>query len=174
MSQFLLKIGQVLQGDFQIKDLNLLLVFQVNCPGCFVYALPLAAKLHQQYGDRLNILGLSTAFEDFALNTPQHTQMLLENGELVGMTQLYFQRQGQQTYPLPIPFPVAFDQLRAGSQSPPGVGQTFLDNHLPGTPSWILFDRSYTLHAQWLGHKSEAEVLALVAAISEFRTTMHP
>ena len=86
-----MNITKALQGDFQVKDLNLLLAFQVNCPGCFIYALPLAEKLHHQYGDRLNVLGLSTAFEDFDLNTADYTQCLLETGEVVGATKLYFQ-----------------------------------------------------------------------------------
>ena len=49
MSKFQIKTDQVLQGDFKVKSLNLLLAFQVNCPGCFIYALPLAENLHQKY-----------------------------------------------------------------------------------------------------------------------------
>jgi len=163
------RLSQVLQGKFQIKKLNLLLVFQVNCPGCFVYAIPLAARLHDGYGDRVNVLGLSTAFEDFSLNTPENTRRLLERGEVVGMTKLYWQRQGESLYSVPIQFPVAFD----GSEGTPsqipatgentsliskGVGYTFRTNHLQGTPSWILFDESFTILAQWFGHKSESDV----------------
>lgn len=116
MSKFRLRTGQIVQGDFQIRALNLLVVFQVNCPGCFIYALPLAAKLHQDYGDRLNVLGLSTAFEDFDLNTVEHTQYLLKKGELVGATKLHFRYRGGPTYRLPIQFPVAFDCLGQGHE----------------------------------------------------------
>ena len=116
MPKFQMIIAQVLQGDFQIKRLNLLLVFQVNCPGCFIYALPLAEKLHHTYDSRLNVLGLSTAFEDFDLNTIDHTRCLLETGDVVGATKLYFQRHGQQIYTTPINFPVAFDQIGNGSE----------------------------------------------------------
>ncbi|NET35306.1 MAG: hypothetical protein F6K19_25305 [Cyanothece sp. SIO1E1] len=111
MPKFHLKTAQELQGKFVVRDLNLLLVFQVNCPGCFVYALPLAARLHQQYGTRLNMLGLSTAFEDFELNTAKNTQRLLEKSELVGVTRQYFLHHGKLSYPIAIQFPVAFDQL---------------------------------------------------------------
>ncbi|MDV3351171.1 hypothetical protein QGP82_20870 [Leptothoe sp. LEGE 181152] len=111
MAKFKMTIDQVLQGDFQIKDLNLLLVFQVNCPGCFIHALPLAEHLHHTYGNCLNVLGLSTAFEDFDLNTADYTQCLLETGEVVGATRLYFQHHGQRSYTVPITFPVAFDQV---------------------------------------------------------------
>ena len=109
MTHFQIKVSQVLQGEFQLKSLNLLLTFQVNCPGCFIYALPLAARLHETYGDRLNILGLSTAFEDYDLNTLENTRHLLDSGTVVGMTKRYLRQQGQQTYDLPIRFPVAFD-----------------------------------------------------------------
>ncbi|NER84216.1 MAG: hypothetical protein F6K42_32710, partial [Leptolyngbya sp. SIO1D8] len=114
MSKFQMKTAQVLQGDFRMCGLNLLVVFQVNCPGCFIYALPLAAKLHQTYGDRFNVLGLSTAFEDFDLNTAEHTQALLENAEFVGATKRYFQYRGEQSYRVPIQFPVAFDLVGQG------------------------------------------------------------
>lgn len=116
MPKFHLKTSQILQGDFRVRQLNLLLVFQVNCPGCFIYALPLAAKLHQQYGDQLNVLGLSTAFEDFDLNTAEHTQQLLEKAEFVGATRLYFRQRGEHSYGVPIQFPVAFDQLGQGRE----------------------------------------------------------
>ena len=111
-----LKTAQTLQGEFRLRALNLLVVFQVNCPGCFVYALPLAATLHHRYGDRLNVLGLSTAFEDFDLNTAEHTQWLLERGEIVGATKLHFRYQGESSYTVPIRFPVAFDQVGSGAE----------------------------------------------------------
>ncbi len=65
-----LKIDRVLQGSFDLKALNLLFVFQVNCPGCFIYRFPLIIKLYWKYRESgLNVLGLSTAFEDFDYNT---------------------------------------------------------------------------------------------------------
>lgn len=166
---FQMRLSQVLQGEFQIRRLNLLLVFQVNCPGCFVYALPLAARLHDTYGDRVNVLGLSTAFEDFGLNTLENTNRLLETGEVIGMTKLYWQRHGESLYSVPIRFPVAFDLLEPIQPSNPtggekthpiprSAGYTFQANQLQGTPSWILFDESSTILTQWFGHKSESEV----------------
>ncbi len=170
---FEMKLSHVLQGEFQIKRLNLLLVFQVNCPGCFAYALPLAARLHDRYGERVNILGLSTAFEDFNLNTPENTRLLLERGEVVGMTKLYWQQQGESRYMVPIRFPVAFDWIESGQSQAAvsgdqatsirrGIGHTFRVNRLQGTPSWILFDESFRILAQWFGHKSESEVESIL------------
>lgn len=137
MSKFKMRTSQVLQGDFQITSLNLLLAFQVNCSGCFIYALPLAEKLHQLYGNRLNVLGLSTAFEDFDLNTLEYTQCLLETGEVVGATKLFFQQNGRQSYSLPTTFPIAFDQVGEASE-------LFDDNDVEHvcrlTPSFVTMD----------------------------------
>ncbi|RZM77137.1 hypothetical protein [Leptolyngbya iicbica] len=165
---FQMKISEVLQGEFALRPLNLLLVFQVNCPGCFMYALPLAARLHDQYGDRVNILGLSTAFEDFDLNTADNTRRLLTTGEVVGMTKLHLAQQGQTAYTVPMRFPVAFDAPdgqtpgdAVESSSVPklvSAGYTFRSNHLRGTPSWILLDESSRIWAQWFGHRSESAV----------------
>lgn len=117
MKKLHLKTSRIIQGDFAPEKTNLLLIFQVNCPGCFVYALPLAARLHGAYRDRqVKILALSTAFEDFALNTVANTQRLVEAGELVGMTQLFFQSQGISKFPLPLDFPIAFDRIGAGQE----------------------------------------------------------
>ena len=165
---FQMKLSQTLQGDFRVKRLNLLLVFQVNCPGCFAYALPLAASLHRAYSNRINVLGLSTAFEDFDLNTIENTRRLLETGECIGMTKLYLQQNGKSQYSTPILFPIAFDLLEDerdilverdnGLAVLKGAGYTFRVNHLKGTPSWILFDESLTILTQWFGHKPESEV----------------
>ena len=74
-----------IQGSFQPRQLNLLLVFQVNCPGCFLHALPLFTELYKN--EQLNDLGfltLSTAFEDFDKNTLANTELLLEKGRADG------------------------------------------------------------------------------------------
>jgi len=100
MTKFHLRTEQILQGHFTLQSLNLILIFQVNCPGCFIYALPLAAKLYERHRDRINILGLSTAFEDFDLNTAENTQKLLQSGEMVGVTRHYFQQKQIEQYPI--------------------------------------------------------------------------
>ena len=204
MPKFQMKTAATLQGDFRIRDLNLLLIFQVNCPGCFIYALPLATKLHQKYGDHLNVLGLSTAFEDFDLNTAEHSQHLLQSGTTVGATKRYFQQHGTHLYDVPIQFPVAFDRLGQGHElfddtdvehvcqlspafhradpeeqadaqvrvkrflkqrSP--AAYTFTVNQLQGTPSWLLFDASSTILAQWFGHRAEAEIMSIITRVLE-------
>jgi thiol-disulfide isomerase/thioredoxin len=62
-------------------------VFQVNCPGCFLYTLPKAIQLHEKYQDKgLIIIGLATAFEDYDKNTLENLRRLVETGEVVGET----------------------------------------------------------------------------------------
>lgn len=135
---FQMKISEVLQGEFALRPLNLLLVFQVNCPGCFMYALPLAARLHDQYGDRVNILGLSTAFEDFDLNTADNTRRLLTTGEVVGMTKLHLAQQGQTAYTVPMRFPVAFDAPDGQTQAMRLSHRLSLNWYLLATPSAVI------------------------------------
>ena len=95
-------------------------------------------------------MGLSTAFEDFELNTAANTQKLLDKGEMIGVTQQYFQKSGTLRYATPLEFPVAFDR------------ETFVLNRLQGTPSWVLFDADYSVLGGWFGHKPEAEVDAVL------------
>ncbi|NJL38845.1 MAG: hypothetical protein HC840_20195 [Leptolyngbyaceae cyanobacterium RM2_2_4] len=107
-----LKIDRVLQGSFDLKALNLLFVFQVNCPGCFIYGFPLTNKLHWKYRESgLNVLGLSTAFEDFEYNTAANTELLLTQRQTVGATR---QALGEN-YAQAIDFPIAIDQLTTGT-----------------------------------------------------------
>lgn len=115
MKAFQLKLAAVLQGSFSLKELNLIVVFQVNCPGCFFYALPLANELHQRYHERgLNVLGLSTAFEDFEFNNEKNTRLLLQDGILVGETKRAMEKMHVHRLPYTIHFPVAMDLLGAG------------------------------------------------------------
>ena len=90
-------------------------VFQVNCPGCFIGALPEAIQAYQKFKEQ-NVLfwGVATAFEDYNFNNLENLKKLLENGEVVGETLNHLTLQGQ----LPtgrleyrIPFPVAWDKL---------------------------------------------------------------
>ncbi|MEO1299521.1 MAG: hypothetical protein AAFW75_27845, partial [Cyanobacteria bacterium J06636_16] len=107
----------VLQEDFSITGLNLLLVFQVNCPGCFLYALPLANELFKEHRSQgLNVLGLSTAFEDFHLNTLDNTRLLLEESRFVGVTQQVLRANGLESAAMDIPFSVAFDHVGRGDR----------------------------------------------------------
>jgi len=117
MPEFHIRIERVLQGRFEFRRLNLLLVFQVNCPGCFIYAFPEAQRIREVHGsEHFGVFGLSTAFEDFEYNTLEHTRLLLEESYLVGATRQYFQSQRRDFSAEAIDFPVAFDKQGTASE----------------------------------------------------------
>lgn len=112
MKKIELKIGDELQGKFELKKLNLLLVFQVNCPGCFTYALPFFNTLYNEFHERgISFLGMSTAFEDFDKNTVSNTQDLIQEGLLVGETKEMLSQYGYKKLPYTLDFPIVMDQL---------------------------------------------------------------
>jgi hypothetical protein len=80
MRNIYLHIDKMIQGEFNPKKQNLLLVFQVNCPGCFMYALPTFNQLHATYNEHIGFIALSTAFEDFESNTSINTELLINTG----------------------------------------------------------------------------------------------
>ena len=56
-------------------------VFKVNCPGCFMHALPEAIEIYNKYkDDGVRVIGIATAFEDFDKNTLDNLKMLAETG----------------------------------------------------------------------------------------------
>jgi len=101
----------------QEKDhIVLLEVFQVNCPGCFMHAIPEAISIYNKYKDEgVRVIGLATAFEDFDKNNLDNLKMLAETGEVVGETKGALSMSGQLqegnklTYK--IPFPLGMDNL---------------------------------------------------------------
>jgi hypothetical protein len=90
-------------------------VFQVNCPGCFLYGLPEAIEAHAHFpASDFAVIGIATAFEDFELNSSDNLRLLLETGEVIGETKRVLMERdwltdGRLRYK--IPFPVATDKL---------------------------------------------------------------
>lgn len=112
MKKIELNIGDEIQGKFELKKLNLLLVFQVNCPGCFSYALPFFNKLYDAYDTQgVSFVAMSTAFEDFDKNTLKHTQDLVQHGILVGETKKMMSQYGYETLPYALKFPLVMDSF---------------------------------------------------------------
>jgi hypothetical protein len=107
--------GEPTNFDLLIGKVVLVEVIQVNCPGCFLYALPQAIDLHEIYSkDGLIVLGIATAFEDFDLNTLGNLRKLASHGEVTGETFHTLSQQGvlkDWRLPYQIPFPLAMDKL---------------------------------------------------------------
>jgi len=91
-------------------------VFQVNCPGCFMNAIPEAINIYNKYKDEgVRVLGIATAFEDFDKNTLENLKMLAETGEVIGETKnalsMYGKLQDGNKLQYKIPFPLGMDNL---------------------------------------------------------------
>jgi hypothetical protein len=116
-----LKISNWVQGlptniDKEKDNAILVEVFQVNCPGCFIYGIPQAIDIYNKYRkDGLIVLGMATAFEDYDKNTLQNLELLLSKGEVIGETLKALGQYGhlvlENKLPYKIPFPVGMDSL---------------------------------------------------------------
>ncbi len=116
-----LGVSEWIQGaptnlDQEKDKIVLVEVFQVNCPGCFMNAIPEAIKIYNKYKDEgVRVLGIATAFEDFDKNTLENLKMLSETGEVVGETKKALSMNGQlqedNKLPFKIPFPLGMDKL---------------------------------------------------------------
>ena len=115
-----LQVAQWVQGHpVSFSDLKgkvvLVEVFQVNCPGCFLYALPEVIRLHDMFQEQgLVILGLATAFEDYDKNNLENLQALVGSGTVVGETQKALEKTSELVdgnFRWHLPFPVAMDNV---------------------------------------------------------------
>jgi len=115
-----LKVSEWVQGmdtnlDKQNDNVVVVEVFQVNCPGCFMYGIPESIEIYNKYkSDGISVLGMATAFEDFDKNTLENLQLLLETGETIGETKKMYNQYGKSQgdkIPFKIPYPVAMDSL---------------------------------------------------------------
>ena len=90
-------------------------VFQVNCPGCFLYGIPETINVYNKYrNEGVTVLGVATAFEDFDKNTLENLELLLKTGEVIGETKKALSQYGKiddSKLPYKIPFPVGMDSL---------------------------------------------------------------
>ncbi len=115
-----LKVSNWIQGmptnfDQEKDHIVLVEVFQVNCPGCFLYGIPEAINIYNKYhSDGVTVLGVATAFEDFDKNTVENLELLLKTGQVIGDTKEGLSQYGKledSKLPYKIPFPVGMDSL---------------------------------------------------------------
>ena len=115
-----IKVSKWIQGlptnfDKEKDQIVVVEVFQVNCPGCFMYGIPEAIELYKKYhSEGVSVLGVATAFEDFDKNTLENLELLLKSGEVIGDTKQGLSQYGKLEdgkLPYKIPFPVGMDSL---------------------------------------------------------------
>jgi hypothetical protein len=132
-------------GPLSISELHgrvvLLEVFQVNCPGCFVHALPEVLHLHQAYLDQgLTVIGLATAFEDFDKNTLQNLQRLVSTGEVIGEPLRQLGKAGllqDDRLDYPLLFAIGMDRLIENCDAVTDEAvDTFILEQLPDYADW--------------------------------------
>lgn len=115
-------------------------VFQVNCPGCFLYGIPEAINVYNRFReDGVRVLGVATAFEDFDKNTPENLRALAERGTVIGETAralAQYGRSGDGTLHYKIPFPLGMDNLtRTDGRVDDETVLGFIRSQLPGFDS---------------------------------------
>ena len=91
-------------------------VFQVNCPGCFLYGIPQANSLYEKFKDKnVKVLGVATAFEDYDKNTLKNLELLVSENQVIGETFKTLKQHGklvdENKLYYKISFPVAFDKV---------------------------------------------------------------
>ena len=106
-------------------------VIQVNCPGCFIHALPEAIRLHESYASQgLKVFVIATAFEHFEHNTLNNLQRLLQQGELIGDPLFQLSNAeflDNKKLPYDIPLSVAMDKLK---KNKPDVNEASIDQFI--------------------------------------------
>jgi hypothetical protein len=126
-------------------------VFQVNCPGCFLYGLPEIINIYNRYqGEAIRIFGLATAFEDYDKNTLSNLKMLVSTGEVIGETLKALQNYGHlldgNKLPYSIPFPVAMDVVvRESHPITESRIKDFIEANVEGYRSYSEKDKSIIL-----------------------------
>jgi peroxiredoxin len=114
--------GKPTNIDQEKGNVVLVEVFQVNCPGCFMYAIPDAIRIHHKYGKNgVKVIGLATAFEDYDKNTVKNLELLLDEQQVIGDTLNGLAQSGQlrkgNRLPYRIPFPIAVDSIKKENPS---------------------------------------------------------
>jgi len=115
------KVSTWVQGiptniDVEKDQIIIIEVFQVNCPGCFIYGIPNVIDVyHKHKYDGVTALGIATAFEDFDKNTLENLKLLLTDNVVVGETQKilsqYNYLDDNKKLKYKIPFSIAMDSL---------------------------------------------------------------
>lgn len=170
MNQFKLNLGAFAQGTLGLKPINIAFVFQVNCPGCFIYGIPTMNQLYQKFKEEVGFIGISTAFEDFEYNTLANTKRLLNEGITVGETNKYLLGQGSATYEQLPKFPIAFDKISSPEDFLKEKNLTSLTNTLAGARTLSPAEETM-LHQNIKHHYQKYPAIAETFTLNQLRGT---
>ena len=131
-------------------------MFQVNCTGCFVHALPEAIRLHDLFAkDNFIVLGIATAFENFEDNTLDNLKHLIENNEVTGeplkqLSNTHLLNNNKLDYS--IPFAVAMDKLvEYKDEITEEKTLAFIESQIPDFKNWPK-EKQIPIHKQALDY----------------------
>lgn len=115
--------------------------FQMLCPGCVAYGLPLAREIHDAFpSDSVAVIGLHTVFEHHAAMTPIALEAFLHEYRIT--------------------FPVGVDAPGRGA-----TPVTMARYGLRGTPTLLLLDRTGALIGRHFGHVSPLKLGSAIGAL---------
>ena len=106
--------------------------FQMLCPGCVQFGIPLAQRMHETFDPKqVAVIGLHTVFEHHAVMNRDALAVFIHEYNLH--------------------FPIGIDK----PDDQHGIPLTMRTYNLQGTPSIILIDKSGRLRLQKFGHASD-------------------
>jgi hypothetical protein len=171
MSKFHLNTQKLVQGELALKKVNVAFVFQVNCPGCFIYGIPLINTLYQSFHDKVGFIGVATAFEDFEFNNEANLKLLLENGTLVGETKKYYHTNyNVTTYSEKLNFPVAFDIITTSEQFINSNKIELMCNAIPNFTRFSEIEKELLI-TKVKAHYSQIPLIAETFTLNQLRGT---
>lgn len=170
MRKLKLEFQETWQKPFELGELNLLLVFQVNCPGCFMHAFPLVRQIHSQYGADLNFVAMSTAFEDFDLNTAENTELLVRKRSLVGEAKKANEVYQFSETNLPGDYPILMDKLVGAEEFLKSELISEICNVNPGYKFMSANDKEL-LQRRVMDYYRGSELVAQTFHLNQFRGT---
>ncbi|PKP13338.1 MAG: hypothetical protein CVU08_05995 [Bacteroidetes bacterium HGW-Bacteroidetes-3] len=171
MQHFNLHTLPYLGGKFELKKVNIAFIFQVNCPGCFIYGIPLMNELYPKFKEKISFMGISTAFEDFGLNTEENTIKLLIDGTMVGETKKYFSENlSVDKYDHKIHFPVAFDCLETSNVFLSEKNIDAICNGNPNYKIWPDFEQKM-MREKIISYYNKFELIAKTFTLNQLNGT---
>jgi peroxiredoxin len=134
--------------DKMLGNVIVVEVFQVNCPGCFLYGLPQAVSLYEKFKDKeVKVIGVATAFEDYDKNTIENLRLLVSEGKVIGETHKALKQHGKlvesdKLY-FKIPFPIAHDKvIKMPTAVTDQMIKEFIDIYVPDYSTYSNKDKS--------------------------------